>query len=223
MPRASAGCWRVCTRCRFLFLLTTKVGGLGVNLTGANRVLIYDPDWNPSTDSQVGAQLMRAHCLAGCLQEVLVGGWPDWLELVLSSFPRQSCRPAMRGFDAAQSAGLPAAVHRRAYACCASVCACVGAFVQARERAWRIGQGRPVTIYRLITSGTIEEKVYHRQVGDYVMTAPGSCSTCHFGSFIHPRLPRAKYWASRQPGSCCRTQDPPPFGLPKAELLCKAC
>jgi DNA excision repair protein ERCC-6 len=33
--------------------LTTKVGGLGVNLTGANRVLIYDPDWNPSTDSQV--------------------------------------------------------------------------------------------------------------------------------------------------------------------------
>lgn len=35
---------------------------------------------------------------------------------------------------------------------------------QARERAWRIGQQRPVTIYRLITSGTIEEKVYHRQV-----------------------------------------------------------
>jgi len=69
-------------------LLTTKVGGLGVNLTGANRVVIYDPDWNPATDSQ------------------------------------------------------------------------------ARERAWRIGQGRPVTIFRLITSGTIEEKVYHRQVRD---------------------------------------------------------
>jgi len=29
----------------FVFLLTTKVGGLGVNLTGANRVIIYDPDW----------------------------------------------------------------------------------------------------------------------------------------------------------------------------------
>jgi DNA excision repair protein ERCC-6 len=38
----------------FCFLLTTKVGGLGVNLTGADRVLLYDPDWNPSTDIQVG-------------------------------------------------------------------------------------------------------------------------------------------------------------------------
>ena len=69
-----------------VFLLTTKVGGLGVNLTGANRVIIYDPDWNPSTD------------------------------------------------------------------------------VQARERAWRLGQKREVTIYRLMTAGTIEEKIYHRQI-----------------------------------------------------------
>ncbi|KAL4452053.1 hypothetical protein ABPG75_007715 [Micractinium tetrahymenae] len=76
----------------FCFLLTTRVGGLGVNLTGANRVLLYDPDWNPSTD------------------------------------------------------------------------------VQARERAWRIGQKREVVIYRLITSGTIEEKVYHRQVYKHFLT-----------------------------------------------------
>lgn len=69
-----------------LFLLTTKVGGLGTNLTGANRVIIFDPDWNPSTD------------------------------------------------------------------------------VQARERAWRLGQKKEVTIYRLMTAGTIEEKIYHRQI-----------------------------------------------------------
>ncbi|XP_014212607.1 DNA excision repair protein ERCC-6-like [Copidosoma floridanum] len=70
----------------FVFLLTTRVGGLGVNLTGADRVIIYDPDWNPATDAQ------------------------------------------------------------------------------ARERAWRIGQDKNVTVYRLITAGTIEEKIYHRQV-----------------------------------------------------------
>ncbi|XP_072745753.1 DNA excision repair protein ERCC-6 [Anoplolepis gracilipes] len=70
----------------FVFLLTTRVGGLGVNLTGADRVIIYDPDWNPATDAQ------------------------------------------------------------------------------ARERAWRIGQNKQVTVYRLITAGTIEEKMYHRQI-----------------------------------------------------------
>ncbi|XP_075534509.1 DNA excision repair protein ERCC-6-like isoform X3 [Dermacentor variabilis] len=76
----------------FVFLLTTRVGGLGVNLTGADRVVIYDPDWNPSTDTQ------------------------------------------------------------------------------ARERAWRIGQRRDVTIYRLLTAGTIEEKIYHRQIFKQFLT-----------------------------------------------------
>ena len=75
-----------------VFLLTTKVGGLGVNLTGADRVIIYDPDWNPSTD------------------------------------------------------------------------------VQARERAWRLGQKREVMIYRLMTAGTIEEKIYHRQLFKQFLT-----------------------------------------------------
>ncbi|XP_046391491.1 DNA excision repair protein ERCC-6-like [Ischnura elegans] len=76
----------------FVFLLTTRVGGLGVNLTGANRVLIYDPDWNPATDTQ------------------------------------------------------------------------------ARERAWRPGQQRHVTVYRLVTAGTIEEKIYHRQIFKQFLT-----------------------------------------------------
>ncbi|KAL6968185.1 Protein CHROMATIN REMODELING 8 [Sarracenia purpurea var. burkii] len=76
----------------FIFILTTKVGGLGTNLTGADRVIIFDPDWNPSTD------------------------------------------------------------------------------MQARERAWRIGQTKDVTVYRLITRGTIEEKVYHRQIYKHFLT-----------------------------------------------------
>lgn len=42
----------------FIFILTTKVGGLGTNLIGANRVIIYDPDWNPSTDMQVKFSIM---------------------------------------------------------------------------------------------------------------------------------------------------------------------
>lgn len=42
--------------------------------------------------------------------------------------------------------------------------------MQARERAWRIGQTKEVVIYRLITRGTIEEKVYHRQIYKHFLT-----------------------------------------------------
>lgn len=42
--------------------------------------------------------------------------------------------------------------------------------MQARERAWRIGQTRNVTIYRLLTAGTIEEKIYHRQIFKQFLT-----------------------------------------------------
>jgi DNA excision repair protein ERCC-6 len=53
--------------------------------------------------------------------------------------------------------------------------------MQARERAWRIGQKKEVTVYRLITSGTIEEKVYHRQIYKQFLTnkvAPPPLPTC---------------------------------------------
>uniref|UniRef100_A0A672GJ96 Excision repair cross-complementation group 6-like n=1 Tax=Salarias fasciatus TaxID=181472 RepID=A0A672GJ96_SALFA len=69
-----------------VFLLTTQVGGVGVTLTAADRVVIYDPSWNPATDAQ------------------------------------------------------------------------------AVDRAYRIGQTADVLIYRLITCGSVEEKIYRRQV-----------------------------------------------------------
>lgn len=36
----------------FAAILTTKVGGFGLNLTGADRAIIMDPDWNPANDNQ---------------------------------------------------------------------------------------------------------------------------------------------------------------------------
>ena len=68
----------------FIFLLSTRAGGLGINLTAADTVIFYDSDWNPTIDSQ------------------------------------------------------------------------------AMDRAHRLGQTRQVTVYRLITRGTIEERIRKR-------------------------------------------------------------
>lgn len=43
---------------KFVFLLTTRAGGLGINLTSADIVVLYDSDWNPQVDLQA---MDRAH------------------------------------------------------------------------------------------------------------------------------------------------------------------
>ena len=42
-----------------MFLLTTRVGSLGINLTAANKVIIIDPDWNPMVDLQATERALR--------------------------------------------------------------------------------------------------------------------------------------------------------------------
>ena len=69
-----------------VFLLSSKAGGVGLNLVGANRLVLFDPDWNPANDAQ------------------------------------------------------------------------------AMGRVWRDGQKKTVFIYRLLSTGTIEEKIFMRQV-----------------------------------------------------------
>ncbi|OAL57374.1 hypothetical protein IQ07DRAFT_497160 [Pyrenochaeta sp. DS3sAY3a] len=71
---------------QFVFLISTKAGGVGLNITSANKVVVVDPNWNPAYD------------------------------------------------------------------------------LQAQDRAYRIGQTRDVEVFRLVSSGTIEEIVYARQI-----------------------------------------------------------
>lgn len=37
----------------FVFLLSSKAGGVGLNLVGASHLVLYDIDWNPANDMQV--------------------------------------------------------------------------------------------------------------------------------------------------------------------------
>ena len=65
----------------FIFLLSTKAGGLGLNITGANTVIIFDHNWNPSHDLQAEDRAYRLGqsrdvkvfrlISAGCIEEII--------------------------------------------------------------------------------------------------------------------------------------------------------
>ena len=57
-----------------LLLLTTTVGGLGLNLTGADTVIFVEHDWNPMKDLQVTAYLCGTTIISTKLQE-----WPLYM------------------------------------------------------------------------------------------------------------------------------------------------
>lgn len=52
---------------RFVFLLCTRAGGLGINLTAADTVIIFDSDWNPQNDLQV---LLSGFCYSASLLSI---------------------------------------------------------------------------------------------------------------------------------------------------------
>lgn len=53
---------------KFVFMLSTRAGGLGINLTTADVVIIYDSDWNPQMDLQA---MDRAHRI-GQMKQVCI-------------------------------------------------------------------------------------------------------------------------------------------------------
>lgn len=65
-----------------LFLLSAKAGGVGLNITGASRVIMIEPAWNPAIDSQSIARAWRfgqtrtvvvyRFFLSGSIEEVIL-------------------------------------------------------------------------------------------------------------------------------------------------------
>ena len=62
----------------FVFLLSAKSGGVGLNLIGANRLILFDSDWNPSTDQQAMARIHRDGQKKPCyIYRMLLSGTMD--------------------------------------------------------------------------------------------------------------------------------------------------
>lgn len=63
----------------FCFILSTRSGGVGVNLTGADTVVFYDSDWNPTMDAQAQDRCHRI----GQTRDVHIYRWRQQLCYVM--------------------------------------------------------------------------------------------------------------------------------------------
>lgn len=63
----------------FAFLLSAKSGGVGLNLIGASRLVLYDVDWNPATDLQAMARIHRDGQRKKCIiyRFIMAGGMDE--------------------------------------------------------------------------------------------------------------------------------------------------
>lgn len=76
----------------FCFVLSTRSGGVGINLTGADTVIFYDSDWNPAMDqqAQVGKVFLIychsnvAAAITTALEVLLTGLMPFMVIMALS-------------------------------------------------------------------------------------------------------------------------------------------
>jgi DNA repair and recombination protein RAD54B len=69
---------RTSSRDYFAFLLSAKAGGMGLNLIGASRLVLFDVDWNPAVDAQAMARIHRDGQKRPCvIYRLLMGGALD--------------------------------------------------------------------------------------------------------------------------------------------------